>query len=102
MKILVHIGFLYLLKLLKLFILIVLVSNIFLKKLINLLVTVLLYILKVIYLEYQRTIQFCVYFCIEFIDYILKGKTLLDYTNLFPPMNLKRTIELLREYLKNE
>ena len=29
---------------------------------------------------------------------MLKGKTLLDYTNLFSP--LKRTIELLKEYLK--
>ena len=25
------------------------------------------------------------YFCIEFINYMLKGKTLLDYTNLFSP-----------------
>ena len=27
----------------------------------------------------------CGYFCIEFINYILKGKTLLNYTNLFSP-----------------
>ena len=27
----------------------------------------------------------CGYFCIKFINYILKGKTLLDYTNLFSP-----------------
>ena len=27
----------------------------------------------------------CGYFCIEFISYMLKGKTLLDYTNLFSP-----------------
>ena len=27
----------------------------------------------------------CGYFCIEFINYMLKGKTLLDYTNLFSP-----------------
>ena len=25
------------------------------------------------------------YFCIEFIDFMLKGKSLLDYTNLFYP-----------------
>ena len=25
----------------------------------------------------------CGYFCIEFIDFMLKGKSLLDYTNLF-------------------
>ena len=27
----------------------------------------------------------CGYFCIGFIDFILKGKSLLDYTNLFSP-----------------
>ena len=26
----------------------------------------------------------CAYFCIGFIDFMLKGKSLLDYTNLFP------------------
>ena len=31
---------------------------------------------------------------------MLKGKTLLDYTNLFLLMTLKRTIELLKEYLR--
>ena len=44
----------------------------------------------------------CGYFCIEFINYMLKGKTILDYTNLFLLMTLKRTISLLKEYLKNE
>ena len=42
----------------------------------------------------------CGYFCIEFINYMLKGKTLLDYTNLFSPNDFKRTIKLLKEYLK--
>ena len=27
----------------------------------------------------------CEYFCIAFINYMLKGKTLLDYTDLFSP-----------------
>ena len=27
----------------------------------------------------------CEYFCIEFIDFTLKAKSLLDYTNLFFP-----------------
>ena len=31
---------------------------------------------------------------------MLKGKRLLDYTNLFSPNTLKRTIKLLGEYLK--
>ena len=44
----------------------------------------------------------CGYFCIEFINYMLKGKVLLDYINFFLLMTLKRTIKLLKEYLKNE
>ena len=43
-------------------------------------------ILKVIYLEYNHAIQSCVkIFFIEFINYMLKGKTLLDHTNVFSP-----------------
>ena len=32
----------------------------------------------------------CGYFCIEFINYMIKGKTLLDYTNLFSPNDFKK------------
>ena len=42
----------------------------------------------------------CGYFCIEFINYMLKGKKLLDYTNLFSPNDFKNNDELLKEYLK--
>ena len=31
----------------------------------------------------------CGYFCIGFIDSMLKGKTLAEYTNLFLPNNFK-------------
>ena len=34
----------------------------------------------------------CRYFCIEFIDYMLKGKTLLGYTNLFFPSDFRMNI----------
>ena len=44
----------------------------------------------------------CGYYCIEFINYMIKGKTLLEYTNLFSPNILRRTIKLLKEYLKSE
>ena len=30
------------------------------------------------------------FFCIPFTEYIISGKTLLDYTNLFSPMTTKR------------
>ena len=29
--------------------------------------------------------RMCGYFCIGFIDFMVKGKSLLDYTNLFSP-----------------
>ena len=32
----------------------------------------------------------CGYFCIEFIDFILAGKTLTKFTNLFSPNNFKK------------
>ena len=32
----------------------------------------------------------CGYFCIEFINYMLKGKTLSGYTNLFSPNDFKK------------
>ena len=32
----------------------------------------------------------CGYFCIEFIDFMFKGKTLTEYTNLFSPNDFKR------------
>ena len=34
----------------------------------------------------------CGYFCITFIDFMLAGKRLTDYTNLFPPHDLKKMI----------
>ena len=44
----------------------------------------------------------CEYFCIEFINYMLKGKTLLDYTNLFSPNNFKTNDRLIKRIFKNE
>ena len=32
----------------------------------------------------------CGYFCIKFIDYMFDDKTLIDYTNLFSPHDLKK------------
>ena len=44
----------------------------------------------------------CGYFCIEFINYMLKGKTLLDYTNLFSPNNFKKNDQVIKRIFKNE
>ena len=44
----------------------------------------------------------CEYFCIEFINYMLKGKTLLDYTNLFSPNDFKKNDQIIKRIFKNE
>ena len=44
----------------------------------------------------------CGYFCIEFIKYMLKGKTLLDCTNLFSPNDFKKNDQVIKRIFKNE
>ena len=44
----------------------------------------------------------CGYFCIEFINYMLKGKKLLDYTNLFSPNDFKNNDRVIKRIFKNE
>ena len=44
----------------------------------------------------------CGYFCIEFINYMLKGKTLLDYTNLFSPNDFQKNDQIIKRIFKNE
>ena len=42
----------------------------------------------------------CGYFCIEFINYMLEGKTLLDYTNLFSPNDFKKNDQIIKGTFK--
>ena len=42
----------------------------------------------------------CGYFCIEFINYMLKDKTLLDYTNLFSPNDFQNDRVIKRIFKK--
>ena len=44
----------------------------------------------------------CGYFCIAFIDFMLAGKKLADYTNLFSPHDLKKNDNIILSYFKNE
>ena len=37
----------------------------------------------------------CTYFCIGFVDFMLKGKSLLDYTNLFSPNEYKNNDKII-------
>ena len=39
-----------------------------------------------------------VYFCLGFIDFMLKGKTLTDFTNLFLPNNFKKNDYIILKY----
>ena len=42
----------------------------------------------------------CGYFCIGFIDFILVGKTLIDYTNLLSPYDFDKDDQIFLSYLK--
>ena len=42
----------------------------------------------------------CGYYCIEFINYMLKGKTLLDYTNLFSPNDFEKNDQIIKRIFK--
>ena len=42
----------------------------------------------------------CRYFYIEFINYMLKGKTLLDYTNLFSFNDFKKNDQVIKRIFK--
>ena len=39
----------------------------------------------------------CGYFCIEFINYMLDGKSLIDFTNLFSPHDFKKNDKIIKE-----
>ena len=42
----------------------------------------------------------CGYFCVGFIDFMLKGKSLLDYTNSFSPKEYKKNDTIIVQLLK--
>ena len=44
----------------------------------------------------------CGYFCIGFIDFMLKGKSLTDFTSLFSPNNFKKNDDIILNYFKND
>ena len=41
------------------------------------------------------------YFCIGFIDFMFKGKSLTDYTNLFSPNDFKKNDDTILKYFMN-
>ena len=44
----------------------------------------------------------CGYFCIGFIDFMLAGKTLTEFTNLFSPNNFKKNDDMIWNYFVNK
>ena len=44
----------------------------------------------------------CGYFCIGFIDFMLAGKKLTDFTSLFSPYDLKKNNDIILGYFKDE
>ena len=44
----------------------------------------------------------CRYFCIGFIDFMFKRKTLTEYMNLFSPHDFKKNDNIILSYFKDE
>ena len=44
----------------------------------------------------------CAYLCIRFIDFILAGKILTDFTSLFSPYDCEKNDNIILSYFKNE
>ena len=42
----------------------------------------------------------CRYFCTEFIDFMLKGESLLEYTNLFSPNSFEKNDKIILKYFQ--
>ena len=42
----------------------------------------------------------CGYFCIGFLEFMLKGKSLLEYKNLFPPDEYNENDEIILKYFQ--
>ena len=42
----------------------------------------------------------CGYFCIGFIDFMLKDKSLLEYTNLFSPNDYEKNDKIILKYFQ--
>ena len=43
----------------------------------------------------------CGYFCIGFVGFMLAGKTLTDYTNLFSPYDFNKNDQIIFSYFKD-
>ena len=53
---------------------------------------------KIFFRRQEYNSIMCGYFCIRFIDFMLAGKSLNDFINLFLPNNFKRNDDLISNY----
>ena len=83
----------------KLFTLIALVLNIYLKKSKKTIGNV--NIKSKIYRVQATNSVMCGYFCIGFIDFMFAGKTLIDYTNMFSPYDFNKNDSIIFSYFKD-
>ena len=44
----------------------------------------------------------CGYFCIGYINFILKGRSLLEYANLFSPSNYEKNDKIILKYFQKK
>ena len=55
-----------------------------------------------IFRMHANNLIMCGYFSIGFIDFMLSGKTLIDYTSLFSPYDFEKNDDIILSYFKNE
>ena len=55
-----------------------------------------------IFRKQENNLVMCGYFCIGFIDFMLAGKKLTDYINLFSLYGFKKSDNIILSYIKNE
>ena len=56
---------------------------------------------NILRIQFQDSIM-CRFYCIAFIEYMIAGKTLLNYTNLFSPNDYKKNDKIIRNYFKDK
>ena len=93
-----HIGLLYFVTEVKLFISVVLVLNMFLKKLNNL--SGIKTIANIFRIQTSNSVM-CGYLSIGFIGFMLAGIKLTDFTSLFSPYNFKKNDNIILSYFKD-
>ena len=93
-----HIGLLYFVTEVKLFISVVLMLNMFLKKLNNL--SGIKTIANIFRIQTSNSVM-CGYLSIGFIGFMLAGIKLTDFTSLFSPYNFKKNDNIILSYFKD-